>query len=200
MAAPLPIAHTHVHSLRTASGSEALAARVLTPGGTEGFGFTLSLDATAARDMAAWDAFGREKGVPLHVLLGGSYRKTTKITKDDLPAIAPDWADLRKAILDNRYDLLRIDPFAWGSVEAVQAVAAAAAAFDLGIALLAPNAHPWEIQYCAALAACIKGEDTKIIVRGDLPFASVAVPEVPGIGIDWSAEETFKAITWQNRA
>jgi L-alanine-DL-glutamate epimerase-like enolase superfamily enzyme len=200
VAAPLSIAHTHVHSIRTGSGSEALVARVLTRDGAEGFGFTLNLDATAARDMAAWDAFGREKGVPLHVLLGGSYRKTITVAKDELPAIAPDWTDLRKAILDNRYELLRLDPFAWGSVEAVQAVAAAAAAFDLGIALLAPNAHPWELQYCAALAATIRGEDTKIIVRSGLPLASVAVPEFPGLGIDWSLESAFKAITWQSPA
>ena len=85
--------------------------------------------------------------------------------KDENPSIPPDWTALRKDILDGRYDLLRIDPFAWGSVEMVQTIAAVAAAFDLGIALLAPNAHPWEIQYCAALAATLKGDDTRIIVQ-----------------------------------
>ena len=75
MAAPVSIAHTHVHSLRIASGAEALVARVLAADGTAGFGFTLNQDAGVARDMAAWDALGRSKGVALHSLLGGSYRK-----------------------------------------------------------------------------------------------------------------------------
>ena len=183
MAAPLSIALTHVHSVRIASGAEALVARVLAKNGAVGFGFTLNMDAGVARDMAAWDAVGISRGVPLYGLLGGSYRKKVKIIKDEDPAIPPDWTALRKGILDNRYDLLRIDPFAWGSVEQVVTIAAVAQAFDLGIALLAPNAHPWEIRYCAALAATIKGEDTKIIVRfpsNDL----ISVSELPGIGID----------------
>ena len=165
MVAPVSIAHTHVHSLRIASGAEALVARVHAKDGTAGFGFTLNLDAGVARDMAAWDALGRSKGVPLWGLLGGSHRKKISTLKDESPAITPDWTALRKGILENRYDLLRIDPFAWGSVEQVVTIAAVAQAFDLGVALLAPNAHPWELQYCAALAATIKGEDTRIIVR-----------------------------------
>src|SRR5258706_1714979 len=165
MVAPVSIAHTHVHSLRLASGAEALVARVLAADGTAGFGFTLNEDAAVARDMAAWDALARSKGVALPALLGGSYRKNIPLAHDQLPAFRPDWTELRKAILDNRYTLLRIDPFAWGSVEMVQTIAAAAAAFDLGLALLAPNAHLWEIQYCAALAATIRGDDTRIIFR-----------------------------------
>ena len=197
MTAPLSIAYTHVHSLRVASGAEALVARVLAADGSAGFGFTLNMDAGVARDMAAWDALARAKGVPLFGLLGGSYRKAIKAFKDELPAISPDWTALRKDILDGRHDLLRIDPFAWGSVEMVQTIAAVAAAFDLGIALLAPNAHAWEIQYCAALAATLKGEDTKIIVRSALSFSLIAVSESPGIGIDWSLEPSFSKIQWQ---
>ena len=198
MSAPVSIAHTHVHSLRIASGAEALVARVLAADGTAGFGFTLNLDAGVARDMAAWDALARAKRVPLHGLLGGTYRKEAGVSKDELPAIPPDWTALRKDILDGRHELLRIDPFAWGSVEMVQTIAAVAGAFDLGIALLAPNAHPWEIQYCAALAATLKGEDTRIIVRSALSFSSVPVSENPGIGIDWSAEPSFSKIQWQS--
>jgi L-alanine-DL-glutamate epimerase-like enolase superfamily enzyme len=198
MAAPLSIAHTHVHSLRIASGAEALAARVLAKDGAAGFGFTLNLDAGVARDMAAWDALARAKGVPLHALLGGSYRKSIRITKDELPAIVPDWTALRKDILDGRHELLRIDPFAWGSVEMVQTIAAVASAFDLSIALLAPNAHPWEVQYCAALAATLKGEDTRIIVRSVPASTSIPVSETPGIGIDWSVEPSFSKIQWQS--
>lgn len=198
MAAPVAIAHTHVHSMRLASGKEALVARVLAADGTAGFGFTLNEDAGVARDMAGWDALGRSKGIPLCKLLGGSYRKTVAVSKDDLPAIAFDWSEFRKGVLDGRWKLLRIDPFAWGSVEIVQTVAASAAAFDLGVALLAPNADPWEIQYCASLLATIKGDDSKVIVRNVLPFTSVPVLEVPGIGIDWTTEAAFAEIRWQS--
>jgi L-alanine-DL-glutamate epimerase-like enolase superfamily enzyme len=198
MAAPVSIAHTHVHSLRIASGAEALVARVLAADGTAGFGFTLNLDAGVARDMAAWDALARAKGVPLNGLLGGSYRKAVKTFKDELPAIAPDWSLLRKDILESRHELLRIDPFAWGSVEMVQTIAAVAGAFDLSIALLAPNAHAWEIQYCAALAATLKGEDTRIILRKDFSQKEVEVSTTSGLGIDWSSEPSFSKIQWQS--
>ena len=196
MTAPVSIAHTHVHSLRVASGAEALVARVLAADGGTGFGFTLNLDAGAARDMAAWDALGRSKGVPLSGLLGGSYRKKIDLLEDQNPAIPPDWTALRKDILEGRHELLRIDPFAWGSVEMVQTIAAVAAAFDLGIALLAPNAHPWEVQYCTALAATLRGDDTRIIVRSVPSFSSISVSEMPGIGIDWTLETSFSSIQW----
>ena len=198
MVAPVSIAHTHVHSLRIASGAEALVARVLAADGTAGFGFTLNLDAGVARDMAAWDALARAKRVPLFGLLGGSYRKEARILKDELPAIPADWTALRKDILDGRHELLRIDPFAWGSVEMVQTIGAIANAFDLSIALLAPNAHPWELQYCAALAATLKGEDTRIVVRSVLASNFVSTSDKPGIGIDWSVEPSFNGIKWQS--
>jgi L-alanine-DL-glutamate epimerase-like enolase superfamily enzyme len=196
MAAPVSVAHTHVHSLRLASGAEALAARVRTAEGDIGFGFTLNDDAGVARDMAAWDALARAKGVPLHVLLGGSHRGSVPVLKDEEPALPPDWTALRRDILANRHELLRVDPFAWGSLEMVQTIAAAANAFDLGIALLAPNAHPWELQYCAALAATLRGEDTRIIVRSEL-LPTMPIAEVAGLGIDWSLEPSFKSIQWQ---
>ena len=198
MAAPVSIAHTHVHSLRLASGAEALAARVRIADGTEGFGFALNMEAVVARDMAAWDALGRSKGVPLYGLLGGSYRKTITLAKDENPAIAADWTALRKDILDGKHELLRIDPFAWGSVEMLQTIAAVANAFDLSIALLAPNAHPWEVQYCTALAATLRGEDTKIIVRKEISAEEKPVSNQPGIDIDWSLEPSFSKIQWQS--
>jgi L-alanine-DL-glutamate epimerase-like enolase superfamily enzyme len=198
VAAPVSIAHTHVHSIRLASGAEALVARVLLADGTQGFGFTLNDDAGLARDMAGWDALGKSKGVPLAVLLGGFQRKLIKLERDENnPAIPPDWPALRKGILDNKYDLLRIDPFAWGSLEQVTTIASSAAAFDLGVALLAPNAHPWEIQYCVALAATFRGEDTRVIVRNN-PGKELKVSEQPGIGIDWSSEPSFSKIQWQS--
>jgi L-alanine-DL-glutamate epimerase-like enolase superfamily enzyme len=198
MAAPVRIRHTHVHSMRVASGAEALVARVLLEDGTAGYGFTLNDDAGLARDMAAWDALGRSKGVPLYGLLGGSYRKRITIVKDDLPALPPHWDALRKDILDNKHELIRIDPFAWNSLEQVVTVAASAAAFDLGVALLAPNAHPWEIQYCAALACTFRGDDTRVIVRKDLEEKHFEVKAEPGIGIDWSSEPQFQKIQWQS--
>ena len=196
MAAPLAIAYTHVHSLRLASGAEALVARVLAADGTAGFGFTLNLEPGVARDMAAWDALGRSKGVPLHALLGGTHRSTIRISLDHEPSIAPDWTALRKDILDGRHELLRVDPFAWGSVEMVQTIAAVAAAFDLGIALLAPHAHPWEIQFCAATAATLKGEDTRIFLRQDFSAKDIQITDQAGLGIDWSIEPSFNSIKW----
>ena len=188
-----------MHSMRLASGAEALVARVLTTDGKEGYGFTLNDEAAVARDMAAWDALARSKDVPLHALLGGTYRKVIAIERDENnPAIAPDWDALRKGILDNKFDLLRIDPFAWGSVEQFSTIAASAAAFDLGIALLAPNAHPWEIQYCAALAATVKGEDTRIIVRNEFKEKSIKIQNQAGVGIDWASEPGFSKLQWQS--
>ena len=195
--APVSIAHTHVHSMRIASGEEALVARVLLADKTTGFGFTLNDDAGMARDMAAWDALGRSKGVALHSLLGGTHRRTVNCVNDVNPAIPPDWTALRKGILDNKFDLLRIDPFAWGSVEQLSTIAAAAAAFDLGIALLAPNANPWEIQYCVSLIATVRGDDSCVIVRTG-ESKTIAVTNEPGIGIDWSLEPGFGKIQWQS--
>ena len=198
MAAPVRIAHTHVHSLRLGTGVEALVARVLAADGTAGYGFTLNLEAGVARDMAAWDALGRSRKVPLFGLLGGCYRKKINLVRDENPAISPDWTALRKEILQGRHELLRIDPFDWKPVEMLQTIGAVAAAFDLGIALLAPNAHPWEIQYCAALAATLKGEDTRIVVRSVPSFSSISISESPGMGIDWSFEASFSSIKWQS--
>jgi predicted anti-sigma-YlaC factor YlaD len=121
-----------------------------------------------------------------------------KCIQDENPAIPPDWTALRTDILESRHELLRIDPFAWASVEMVQTIAAVANAFDLSIALLAPNAHPWELQYCAALAATLKGEDTRIIARKDFEIKEMKVPDQSGIGIDWSLEPSFSKIQWQS--
>ena len=51
-----PAYHVHVHAMRFATGEEALVARVVTPGGRIGYGFSLRLDATEARHMAEWAA------------------------------------------------------------------------------------------------------------------------------------------------
>jgi NAD(P)-dependent dehydrogenase (short-subunit alcohol dehydrogenase family) len=74
----------------------------------------------------------------------------------------------------------------------------AAAAFDLGIALLAPNAHPWEIQYCVALVAILRGDDSKVILRTEIKEKEIKISNHPGIGIDWSLEPAFGKIQWQS--
>jgi L-alanine-DL-glutamate epimerase-like enolase superfamily enzyme len=184
--------------MRLGSGPEALVARVLAADGTAGYGFTLNEDAGVARDMAAWDALGRSKGVPLFGLLGGTHRRKVKVEGDELPCLPADWPALRKGVLANEYDLLRIDPFAWGSIEQVVTLAAVANAFDLGVALLAPNAHSWELQYCSALAATFKGDDTRIIVRKAPELKELDVKTEPGIGIHWDLEPNFKNLQWQS--
>ena len=157
--------------MRIASGAEALVARVLTPEGVAGFGFTLNLEAIVARDMAAWDALARARGVPLHALFGKGTRQRVQIS-------AAAGANA-------------IDPFEVGEVEEVRRRAASLE----HATLLAPNAHPWEIGYCAALAATLSGE-VRIAVRGDPPAASIEVSSAPGIGIDWSFEPGFGTLRW----
>ena len=51
-----PRYRVHVHSLRLATGEEALIARVVAPDGRIGYGFSFRLDATEARHMAEWAA------------------------------------------------------------------------------------------------------------------------------------------------
>lgn len=173
MAAPVRIAHTHVHSMRLGSGAEALVARVLAVDGAAGFGFSMNLDAGAARDMAAWDALGRERGAALAELLGGRRR-------DEIPMAAQAagaWV---------------LDPFGAGSIEQAHAAACAAQA----VALLAPNAHPWEIAFCASLGAALPANDVRILLRGAASATLVAVPRGPGIGVDWSLESGFTKLGW----
>ena len=51
-----PRHRVHVHSLRLATGEEALIARVVAPDGRIGYGFSFRLDGTEARHMAEWAA------------------------------------------------------------------------------------------------------------------------------------------------
>lgn len=171
MSAPVSIAHTHVHSIRTATGLEALVARVLTPEGVAGFGFTLNMDAAVARDMAAWDAAARARGAPLYTLLGEKKRESVAVT--------------------DKTSFLVIDPFALGSLERTLAEAG-----TRSVALLASNGHPWEIAWCAATAAVLPGNDVTILTAGAPAVPACQVSSDPGIGIDWSLEPAFRAIRW----
>ncbi len=195
MAAPVTIAGAHVHSMRLAGGAEVLVARVRLADGAVGHGFTFSEDVAAARDMAAWDALAQARGLPLYAVLGGASRAIA-LTQDEEPCLPADWTALRAAVLA-RAPQLRIDPFAWGSIEKVLSIGAVARAMDLGLALLAPNAHPWELAGCAVLAASLKDTRVRIIVRTPAAAAEVRAAGAPGLGIDWACEPAFAAIRWQ---
>jgi len=52
----MPARFIHTHSMRLASGHEALVTRVVAEGGKTGFGFSLQLDGTEARHMAMFEA------------------------------------------------------------------------------------------------------------------------------------------------
>jgi hypothetical protein len=58
--APGRAAHIHTHAIRLPSGDEVLVTRVLAGDGKVGYGYTLTLDATASRHMAEWHAGLRE--------------------------------------------------------------------------------------------------------------------------------------------
>jgi hypothetical protein len=45
-------AFVHTHSIRLASGEEALVTRAVADDGTTGYGYSLTMDATASRHMA----------------------------------------------------------------------------------------------------------------------------------------------------
>ncbi len=170
MPAPVDLVHSHTHSLRVASGHEALVVRVLTRDDASGIGFTLNLDATVARDMAAWDAAARRANCPLWKLLGGTARAAIEVLRANGEGL---------------------DPWSAGSVEAVLAARPRL--------LVAPHAHPWEIAWCATLAASIGGE-TAIAVPGDTKLERAGVSAAPGHGIDWSSEPLFAAIHWSEPA
>ena len=165
MPPPVSIAHVHVHALRLASGAEALVARVLTDDGAAGFGFSFGPEAFPARDMAAWDAAARSRNVPLYGLFGKKTRDRVAVVCGAGRGISP-------------FDVVLEDVRTKRESE-----------------LLAPNSHPWELAYCAALSASLAG-DIKIVAGRDPGFDSIAIPDAPGIAIDWALEPAFIAIRW----
>ena len=72
----MPPRHSvHVHSLRLATGEEALIARVISPDGRTGYGFSFRLDATEARHMAEWAAGVRAERPPYESQLDHAWER-----------------------------------------------------------------------------------------------------------------------------
>ena len=159
--------------MRLAGGAEALVARVVTTPGVAGYGFSFGTEATPARDMAAWDALARSRNVPLYALFDGKKRLEVPIGREE-----PGSTEL-------------IDPFEALSIEAARVDALARERF----CLVAPHGHPWELAYCAALAASLPGE-ARIASSGEPAARSIRVSDAPGIAIDWSIEPGFATIAW----
>ena len=135
MPAPVSVDHTHVHALRLASGAEALVARVLTLEGVAGFGFSFGPEAFPARDMAAWDAAARRRGVPLYALFGRKTRDRVAIGPSHGRGIPPFGVLLEDVRTQEKRELL------------------------------ASNGHPWEVAYCAALLATLEGDAKVLVPR-----------------------------------
>jgi hypothetical protein len=173
MPAPISIVQTHVHSLRLRNGAEALVARVLTADGCAGFGFSLGTEALPARDMAAWDALARSRNVPLYALFGTKLHESVAIERGK-----PDGPP-------------QIDPFELGSLEALRSHIPSSETYFL----VAPHAHPWELSFCAALAATLPGS-VNIAVTEAPKARSITVSDAPGIDIDWSFEPGFTGLRW----
>lgn len=165
---------------------------MIAEGGIAGYGFSLQMEPAVARDMARWDAYAKTRGAPLWRLLGRRASARVPLGRDDAPAIKPDWQAAQRAIREKRHRLLHADPFAWGSLEAVQTLAAAAAECGVALALLAPHAHLWEIAWCATLA----GAGERVILRREPETAFAESPDTAGIGVNWALEPAFAAIRW----
>jgi hypothetical protein len=89
------LAYVHVHSMRLASGHEALVARVLANDGRTGYGFSFGLDAGEARRMAEWHAGARAEKPKLEPLLGHPW-ETAYVAGGSIPWDAePGFSGLR---------------------------------------------------------------------------------------------------------
>jgi carboxymethylenebutenolidase len=85
----------HVHSLRLASGHEALVARVLAEGGRVGYGFSFRLEPAEARHMAEWHAGVRGERPRLEPVLGHPWETAFVSNKDISWNAEPGFANIR---------------------------------------------------------------------------------------------------------
>jgi hypothetical protein len=84
-----------VQSLRTATGEEALVARVVSQEGKVGFGFSFRLDATEARHMAEWAAGVRVERPPYESQLDHPWERSW-LSEDEIEwHCEPAFAKLR---------------------------------------------------------------------------------------------------------
>jgi hypothetical protein len=74
----------HTHSMRLASGQEALVTRVLREDGEAFFGFSMQLDATQARYMALFHAGLRSERPRIQPVLGHPW-ETAFISRGEIP-------------------------------------------------------------------------------------------------------------------
>jgi len=85
----------HTHSMRLASGHEALVTRLLTDEGKTGFGFTFQLDATEARHMAMYDVGLRAERPHITPVMGHPW-ETAWVASEPVPwEIEPAFSRLR---------------------------------------------------------------------------------------------------------
>ena len=84
-----------MQSLRTATGEEALVARVVAKDGKVGFGFSFRLDATEARHMAEWAAGVRGERPPYESQLDHPWERSW-LSEDEIEwQCEPAFAKLR---------------------------------------------------------------------------------------------------------
>lgn len=76
--------YIHTHSMRLASGQEALVTRVVAEDGRTGFGFSFQLDATEARHMAMFHAGLRGERPRLTPVLGHPW-ETAFVAGNEIP-------------------------------------------------------------------------------------------------------------------
>jgi hypothetical protein len=74
----------HTHSMRLASGQEALVTRVVAEDGTTGFGFSFQLDAAEARHMALFHAGLRGERPRITPVLGHPW-ETAWVSNASIP-------------------------------------------------------------------------------------------------------------------
>jgi hypothetical protein len=78
------IEFVHTHSMRLATGQEALVTRVLCRDGRAFFGFSLQLDATEARHMALFHAGLRAERPAITPVLGHPW-ETAYLSQHEIP-------------------------------------------------------------------------------------------------------------------
>jgi len=89
------LSFVHVHSMRLASGEEALVARVLAKDGSIGFGFSFRLDAAEARHMAEWHSGVRGERPRLEPRLDHPWERAFLESKAIPWNIEPGFAKIR---------------------------------------------------------------------------------------------------------